>query len=145
MKTNLTKQIRSLHKGSSEGDIINTVTNNIYNGEEGVKVIPCAYQRRFIHWSPQGDDNTAPIAIYTTKEDCPKTERSKEDNKEYLTDNASMKMYTSYAIFYTSKNLVETDRDVTIITSDSTTTGSGLSANMDTGMIVILSLSLIHI
>ena len=60
-------------------------------------------------------------------------------NKEYLTDNAPMKMYTSYAIFYISKNLVETDRDVTIITSDSITTGSGLSANMDTGMIVLLS------
>ena len=60
-------------------------------------------------------------------------------NKEYLTDNAPMKMYTSYAIFYISKNLVETDRDVTIITSDSTTTGSGLSANMDTGIIMLLS------
>jgi len=60
-------------------------------------------------------------------------------NKEYLTDNAPMKMYTSYAIFYISKNLVETDRDVTIITSDSTTTGSGLSANMDTGMVMLLS------
>ena len=60
-------------------------------------------------------------------------------HKEYLTDNAPMKMYTSYAIFYISKNLVETDRDVTIITSDSTTTGSGLSANMDTGMIMLLS------
>ncbi|MDC0415063.1 LPS export ABC transporter periplasmic protein LptC [Gammaproteobacteria bacterium] len=60
-------------------------------------------------------------------------------NKEYLTDNAPMKMYTSYAIFYISKNLIETDRDVTIITSDSTTTGSGLSANMDTGIIMLLS------
>ena len=59
--------------------------------------------------------------------------------KKYLTDNAPMKMYTSYAIFYISKNLVETDRDVTIITSDSTTTGSGLSANMDTGMVMLLS------
>ena len=53
-------------------------------------------------------------------------------NEEYLTDSNPMKMYTSYAIFYISKNLVETDRDVTIITSDSITTGSGLSANMDT-------------
>jgi len=60
-------------------------------------------------------------------------------NKEYLTSDTPMKMYTSYAIFYISKNLVETDRDVTIITSDSTTTGSGLSANMDTGMIILLS------
>ena len=60
-------------------------------------------------------------------------------NREYLLDNISMRMYTSYAIFYISKNLFETDRDVTIITSDSTTTGSGLSANMDTGIIRILS------
>jgi hypothetical protein len=88
LKTNLTKQIRALHKGSSEGDVINTVTNSIYNGENGFKVIPCAYQRRFIQWSPQGDDNSAPIAIYTNKEACPTTERSKEDNKEYLTDGS---------------------------------------------------------
>ena len=60
-------------------------------------------------------------------------------NREYLLDGISMKMYTSYAIFYVSKNLFETDRDVTIITSDSTTTGSGLSANMDTVIIRILS------
>ena len=60
-------------------------------------------------------------------------------NKEHLLDNTLMKMYTSYAIFYISKNLVETDRDVTIITPDSTTTGSGLSANMETGMIMLLS------
>ncbi len=60
-------------------------------------------------------------------------------SREYLEDDAPMKMYTSYAIFYTSKNIVETDRDVTIITSDSTTTGSGFSANMDTGMIMLLS------
>ena len=59
--------------------------------------------------------------------------------RKYLLDDISMKMYTSYAIFYVSKNLFETDRDVTIITSDSTTTGSGLSANMDTGIIRILS------
>ena len=59
--------------------------------------------------------------------------------REYLLDDISMKMYTSYAIFYVSKNLFETDRDVTIITSDSKTTGSGLSANMDTGIIRILS------
>ena len=60
-------------------------------------------------------------------------------NREYLQNDISMKMYTSYAIFYESKNLFETDRDVTIVTSDSTTTGSGLSANMDTGIIRILS------
>jgi LPS export ABC transporter protein LptC len=60
-------------------------------------------------------------------------------NREFRSDDISMKMYTSYAIFYVPKNLFETDRDVTIITSDSTTTGTGLSANMETGIIRILS------
>lgn len=60
-------------------------------------------------------------------------------SREYLSDNIPTKMYTSYGIFYVSENLFETDRDITIITSDSTTTGSGLSANMETGIINILS------
>tara|TARA_Y100000768_G_scaffold375957_1_gene347401 strand:- start:2518 stop:3186 length:669 start_codon:yes stop_codon:yes gene_type:complete len=54
-------------------------------------------------------------------------------------DNATTKMYTSYAIVYVLKNIIETDRDVTIITSDSKTTGKGFSANIETGVITILS------
>ncbi len=54
-------------------------------------------------------------------------------------DSTITKMYTSYAIVYVSNNLIETDRDVTIITTDSKTTGKGFSANMETGVITILS------
>ena len=31
-----------------KGDIYNTVTGAIFKGKEGVLVVPCAYQRRFI-------------------------------------------------------------------------------------------------
>ena len=60
-------------------------------------------------------------------------------NRKDSSNENSIKLYTSYAIFYLSKDLIETDRDVTIITSDSTTTGSGLSANLELGLITILS------
>ena len=60
-------------------------------------------------------------------------------NRKDTSNGNTIKLYTSYAIFYLSKNLVETDRDVTIITSDSTTTGNGLSANLDIGLVTILS------
>ena len=60
-------------------------------------------------------------------------------NRNNSSNGNTVKLYTSYAIFYLSKDLIETDRDVTIITSDSTTTGSGLSANLDLGLITILS------
>ena len=60
-------------------------------------------------------------------------------NRINSSNGNTIKLYTSYAIFYISKDLIETDRDVTIITSDSTTTGNGLSANLDLGLITILS------
>ena len=60
-------------------------------------------------------------------------------NRNNSSNGNTVKLYTSYAIFYLSKELIETDRDVTIITSDSTTTGNGLSANLDIGLITILS------
>ena len=60
-------------------------------------------------------------------------------NRNNSLSGNTIKLYTSYAIFYLSKDLIETDRDVTIITSDSITTGNGLSANLDKGLITILS------
>jgi hypothetical protein len=47
-----------------KGDIYNTVTGQIYKGKDGIRVIPCAYQRRFIRWAPRGTGTGAPVAIY---------------------------------------------------------------------------------
>jgi hypothetical protein len=67
-----------------KGDIFNTVTSDIYKGKEGVRVIPCAYQRRFIEWAPRGQGSGAPVNIFTPEDNRPRTERSKEDNREYV-------------------------------------------------------------
>jgi len=59
--------------------------------------------------------------------------------KKISNDNSHpIKMYTSYAIFYVSRDLIETDKGVTIITENSKTTGTGMSANLDAGLIVLL-------
>ena len=67
-----------------KGDIYNTVTGAVHKGKEGVKVIPCAYQRLFIEWAPRGVGSGAPVNIFSATEARPKTERSSEDNKEYV-------------------------------------------------------------
>lgn len=67
-----------------KGDIYNTVTGQAYKGKEGIRVIPCAYQRRFIQWMPRGQGTGAPVAIYEPGDARPKTERSSEDNREYV-------------------------------------------------------------
>jgi len=67
-----------------KGDIYNTVTGDLYKGADGIRVIPCAYQRRFIEWAPRGTGSGAPVNIFSPDEPRPKTERSKDDNREYV-------------------------------------------------------------
>ena len=91
LKTNLSPAILDANRGALKGDMYNTVTGEIYDRDKGILVLPCVFQRRFIHWSPLGDEQSAPIAIYSTKEECPATERLKKDqgdNKDYLTNGS---------------------------------------------------------
>ena len=37
-------------KGALPGMLHNTVTNELFDGKAGITIIPCAYQRRWIHW-----------------------------------------------------------------------------------------------
>ncbi len=45
-------------KEAKEGMLFNTVTKKLYDGDEGVVVLFCAYQRRFIIWAPKGGTST---------------------------------------------------------------------------------------
>ena len=67
-----------------KGDIYNTVSSQVYKGKEGIQVVPCSYQRRFIEWAPRGSGTGAPLNIFTPENELPKTERSSDDNREYV-------------------------------------------------------------
>ena len=71
-----------------KGDIVNTVTGEVYKGKDGIRVIPCAYQRKFIQWSPRGTGSGAPSHIFNPGDEMPKVERDPNDNKEYLVDGS---------------------------------------------------------
>lgn len=38
--------------GSTEGDLYNNVTNQVYKGEDGIRVVPCFFEKVFIEWRP---------------------------------------------------------------------------------------------
>ena len=46
------------------GMIYNTVTNELYDGKVGIKVIPCYYKKDYPEWSDRGDGPGAPVAIH---------------------------------------------------------------------------------
>lgn len=39
-------------EGATEGMIYNTVTKKVFNGSDGIRIVPCAYQRRYVEWKP---------------------------------------------------------------------------------------------
>ena len=43
-------------KDAKAGMLFNTATRELFDGKEGVVILPCAFQRRFIQWAPRGSD-----------------------------------------------------------------------------------------
>ena len=72
-------------EGLKSGDVYNSVTLDFYKGANGIRVIPCAYQRRFLQWAPRGEGSGAPVAIFAPEEERPRTERN-EHNKDMIVD-----------------------------------------------------------
>tara|TARA_R110000765_G_scaffold10164_4_gene31778 strand:+ start:2550 stop:3386 length:837 start_codon:yes stop_codon:yes gene_type:complete len=69
--------------GAEAGDMYNSVTLEVYKKDVGIKVIPCFYQKEYIEWAPIGTGSGAPINIYKTLDEAPKTERNHE-NKDLI-------------------------------------------------------------
>lgn len=40
-------------QGAEEGMILNTVTEELFNGEEGIPIIPCGYEKYVVEWVPR--------------------------------------------------------------------------------------------
>jgi len=49
---------------AAAGDLFNTASSEIWDGAEGVEVVPCYYQRRYIEWTPR-DSGGGFVAIHT--------------------------------------------------------------------------------
>ena len=81
-------------EGAEPGMIINTVTNEIYDGMKGIDVVPVHYKRQHIEWQDRGESQGAPVKIYDAGDDLPKTTRDKFNkdrlaNGNYLENTAS--------------------------------------------------------
>ena len=74
--------------------IINTVTNEIYDGVKGIDVVPVHYKRQHIEWQDRGESQGAPVKIYEAGDDLPSSTRDKFNkdrlaNGNYLENTAS--------------------------------------------------------
>ena len=81
-------------EGAEPGMIINTVTNELYDGVKGIDVLPVFYKRQYIEWQDRGESGGAPVHIYEASDSIPQTTRDKGNkdrlaNGNYLENTAS--------------------------------------------------------
>ena len=82
-------------EGAEPGMILNTVTNENYDGTKGIEVLPVYYQRQYVEWQDRGESKGAPVAIHeATSNIMSKTTRDKSykdrlPNGNYLENTAN--------------------------------------------------------
>ena len=71
-------------EGAEAGMIYNSVTGELYNGTEGINVIPCFYKLEYLEWKDRGEGLGAPIAIYPSSSDILSKTKADANYKDRL-------------------------------------------------------------
>ena len=67
------------------GMIFNTVTNQLYDGQKGISVVPCFYKLEYIEWRDRGQEgSSAPVNIYPSDSDIMSKTTRDDKNKDRL-------------------------------------------------------------
>ena len=83
------KRNQNYVEGAEPGMLLNTVTKKLYDGAEGIEVIPCHYKLEFQEWADFGTGSGRPENIYDANSDIlskTKNEMGKDrlDNGNYI-------------------------------------------------------------
>ena len=98
------------------GMIYNTVTNELYNGAEGMNVIPCFYKLEYIEWKDRDKGAVAPVNVYPSDSDIMSKTTRGDDGKDRLENGNYVEETASHYVM-----VVEEDKSSTaLITMKST-------------------------
>lgn len=85
--------------GALPGMFLNSVTGQLYDGKKGISVIPCAYLRQYIEWTPRGQGTGAPVQVYPATSDVlSRTHKEPGEYKDYLDNGNYVENTANYYI-----------------------------------------------
>jgi len=87
MSPQLSKRDGAYVAGSEEGMIFNTVTGEVYDGEEGVQVVMCGFNTKHIEWKPR-ELGGGIAGVYAVGEPLPPT--TKNDKGQDTTEQGNL-------------------------------------------------------
>ena len=87
MSPQVSKRDGAYIQGAEEGMIMNTVTGEVWDAREGVLVIPCAYNYKYIVWKPR-EDGGGLVSTHNRDDALPRTE--KNERGQDITDEGNI-------------------------------------------------------
>ena len=78
------KRNQNYVEGAESGMFLNTVTKKMYNGAEGINVIPCHYKLEYQEWADFGTGSGRPENIYDANSDILSKTTQGSDMKDRL-------------------------------------------------------------
>lgn len=81
-------------EGAEEGDLFNNVSQEIFKGEKGIRVIPCAYRKAWVEWVPR-DSGGGFVRAYETDDALKTTHKDPTTGRDVL-PNGNHLVTTAY-------------------------------------------------
>ena len=95
-------------QGAEAGMIYNSVTNQLYDGEKGINVIPCYYKREYVEWQDRGEGAGAPVAVHSASSSIISETTRDSINKDRLKNGNYLENTASYFVVITKDDGAET-------------------------------------
>jgi hypothetical protein len=74
--------------GATEGMIYNNVLNKVYNGDDGIEVVPCYYYRRYVEWVPR-EDGGGYVQAFLPGDNIINTTQKNDQGKDVLAESGN--------------------------------------------------------
>jgi len=91
-------------QGAQPGMIYNSVTGELFDGVEGVEVIPCHYKLEYIEWQDRGEGSGAPVAIHPSSSDIMSKTTRDASYKDRLPNGNYIEKTASHFVIVNSKS-----------------------------------------
>ena len=73
-------------KGAEQGNVYNTVTGDLVDGDEGLIVVPCYYNKKYLEWSPR-ESGGGLVNTHDTRDILAST--TKNERGQFVLDNGN--------------------------------------------------------
>ena len=88
-------------EGAEPGMIFNSVTGDLFDGVNGIDVVPCFYKLEYIEWKDRGDGPGAPVAIYDSSSDIMSKTKPDANYKDRLPNGNYIEKTASHFVIIT--------------------------------------------